>query len=157
MGRAYAIRGLSLAEVMVAIFVASIGLLGTASVLWYSLKAEKGAEQRLQGVFWAREMLNTIRARNLPFQPDIPSAPNPLNDGSYDDPGDDTGPRRAFNAAPFAEDYPDLNFQRRIEMKRVSNDPLSHLYNVAVIKVTLFWNDGERTRSVTLCGYHRRP
>ncbi|MCA9795907.1 MAG: hypothetical protein KC910_29065 [Candidatus Eremiobacteraeota bacterium] len=142
---------------MVAIFVASIGLLGTASVLWYSLKAEKGAEQRLQAVFWAREMLNTIRARNLSFQPDIPRIPDPINDGNYDDDSDDEGPRRAFNAAPFAEDFPDLNFQRRIEMKRVSSDPLSHMYNVAAIKVTLFWSDGERTRSVTLCGYHRRP
>lgn len=150
-------RGLSLAEVLVAVFVVGVGVLATASTLYYSLGAAGDAERRSQAVFWGREMLDLVRARNLPFQPDVPTAPDPINDGDYDNDADDSGPRRAFNAPPFALDFPDTNFERRIEMKRLSNDPNHHLYQVVAIKVTLFWNEGATEKKVTLWSYHQRP
>ncbi len=150
-------QGLSLVEVMIAVFVVSVGVLSTSSVLWHSIRAERNSSRRSQAVYWGREMLNLVRSRNLPFQPTIPPVGTDLNDGDYDDPGDDNGPRRAFNAPPFASDFDDLNFERRIEMKLLSEDPNSHLNEVAAIKVTLFWNEGESDKQVTLWAYHRRP
>ncbi len=150
-------RGLSLAEVLVAVFVVGVGVLATASTLFYSVGAAGDAERRSQAVFWGREMLDLVRARNLPFQPDVPAYPNPINDGDYDSDADDNGARRPFNDPPFALDFPDTNFERRIEMKRLSNDPNHHLYQVAAIKITLFWNEGANEKRVTLWSYHQRP
>ncbi len=149
--------GLSLAEVMVAVFVVGVGVLATASVLFYAIGAAGDAERRTQAVYWGREMLDLIRARNLPFQPGIPTAPDPINDGDYDNDADDSGPQQAFNAPPFTNDFPDNNFTRRIEMKQLPNDPNHHLYQVAAIKLTLYWNEGEKENKVTLWTYHQRP
>lgn len=151
------LSGLSLAEVLVATFVVGVGVLATASVLFYAIGAAGDAERRTQAVYWGREMLDLIRARNLPFQPDVPAVPDPINDGNYDDDADDSGAQRPFNAPPFALDFPDTNFTRRIEMKRLSNDPNHHLYQVAAIKITLYWNEGEKENKVTLWTYHQRP
>ena len=87
----------------------------------------------------------------------VPVFPDPINDGDYDNDGDDNGPRRAFNEAPFALDFPDNNFERRIEMKRLSNDPNHHLFQVAAIKLILYWNEGGTEKKVTLWSYHQRP
>lgn len=150
-------RGVTLVEVLIAIFVVSVGCLGAASALWYGIQAERYAERRTYAVFVGREMLNMIRARNEPFIGPLPAIGSELNDGDYDDDGDDNGPRRPFNAPPFENDFPDnINYQRRIEMKRMSNNPNSHLSELTAIKVTLFWNEGASEKSVTLRGFHKR-
>lgn len=135
-------------------------MLATTSVLWYSIRAERNSERRSQAVFWGREMLNLVRSRNLPFSGPFPTVVSELNDGNFDDNGDDSGPRRAFNAPPFGNDFDDpmcTNFQRRIEMKLLSTDPNSHLSDMAAIKVTVYWNEGASQKQVTLWAYHRRP
>lgn len=151
-------RGLSLVEVLIAVFVVSVGTLGAVSALWYGIKTEKYAERRTKAVFLSRELLNLVRARNLPFLPTVPAIGDPINDGDYDDPSDDGGPRRPFNDPPFSNDFAsDFNFERRIEMKLMSSDPNNHLSEMAGIKVSLFWTEGAARKEVTLWGYHRRP
>lgn len=150
--------GLSLAELLVAIFVVAVGVLGTVSALWYGIRSEKYSERRANAVFQGREMLNAIRSGNYPFIAGYMTIGSALNDGSYDNDGDDNGPRKPFNAAPFGNLYPTNphNFQRRVEMKRLSSDPNSHLNDLAAIKVTMFWNEGRGDKKVTLWAYHRR-
>lgn len=151
-------RGLSLVEVLIAVFVVSVGTLGAVSALWYGIRTEKYAERRTKAVFLSREMLNLVRSRNLPFLPTVPPVGDPINDGVYDDPGDDNGARRPFNAPPFSNDFSsDFNFERRIEMKLMSANPNDHMSEMAGIKVTLYWVEGGAAKEVTLWGFHRRP
>ena len=150
-------RGFSLTEVLISTFVVSIGILGTSSAVYYGVRAQKETGRRTLAAYWGREMISLIRARNLPFQPGLPAVGSALNDGNYDSQADDSGPRRAFNAAPFANDFPNVNFQRRIEMKMLSTDPANYLSQVAAIKLTLFWNEGGSAKSLTMWSYHRKP
>lgn len=150
-------RGLSLVELLVAIFVVAVGLLGTVSALWYGIRSEKYSDRRTNAVYQAREMINQIKRKDYPFITD-PAIVTALNDGDYDDDSDDNGPRQAFNAFPFANFYTSnpYNFQRRVEMKLMSTDPNSHLNDLAAIKVTLWWNEGGSEKHLTLYGMHRR-
>lgn len=149
--------GFSLTEVLISTFVISIGILGTSSAVYYGVRAQKETGRRTLAAYWGREMLQLIRSRNLPFQPAVPTVGSPLNDGNYDSAADDNGPRRAFNAPPFSNDFPDVNFERRLEMKLLSNDPNSYKSQIAAIKLTLYWNEGGTAKSLTMWSYHRKP
>ena len=154
------IRGLSMVELLIAIFVVSVGILGTVSALWYGIKSERQSERRAHAVFQARELINVLRAQNYPFSdPANLVVGSVVNDGNIDDDSDDNGPRKPFNAPPFGTEFPNnpFNFERRIEMKQLSNDPNSHLSNMVAIKVTVFWNEADSLKEVTLWAYHRRP
>lgn len=158
-------RGVSLVELLIAIFVIAVGVLGTVSALWYGIRSEKYSERRANAVFQARELINAIRAGNYPFTFDtnegVPfiQVGSSLNDGDIDDDSDDNSSRREFNEFPFGNLYPtnQFNFQRRVEMKLLSNDPNDYRNDLVAIKVSLFWNEGRHEKEVTLWGYHRRP
>lgn len=153
-------RGLSMVELLIAIFVVSVGILGTVSALWYGIKSERQSERRAHAVFQARELINVIRAGNYPFSnPANLVIGSDVNDGDIDNDSDDNGPRKPFNATPFGNEFPNnpFNFERRIEMKQLSTDPTNHLSNVVAIKVSVFWNEGDSLKEVTLWAYHRRP
>lgn len=55
-------RGLGLIEVLVAVLILGVGLLGLASLQVVSTKMNGGAQQRSQGVLLAYDMLDRIRA-----------------------------------------------------------------------------------------------
>ena len=153
-------RGLSMVELLIAIFVVSVGILGTVSALWYGIRSEKNSERRTHAVFQARELINILRSDNYPFvNPANLVIGSDVNDGDIDDDSDDNGPRKPFNAPPFANHFSSnpFNFERRIEMKQLSTDPNSHLSKMAAIKVTVYWVQGNSEKEVTLWAYHRRP
>ncbi len=155
---------MSLVELLIAIFVVAVGVLGTVSALWYGIRSEKYSERRANAVFQGRELLNSIRAQNLPFAGSDVNGVNYLtvgsllNDGDFDNDSDDGAVRREFNDPPFGNLYPtnQYNFKRSVEMKRLSNDPNDYRYNMAAIKVSLYWNEGRHDKEVTLWGYHKR-
>lgn len=152
------IRGVSMIELMIAIFVVAVGILGTVSALWYGIRSERYADRRTQAVYQAREMINLIRARNLPYQGNNLNVGSFINDGDYDNDADDAVVKKDFNAAPFGNDFTNaFNFKRHIEMKVMSSDPTHHMSEMVGIKVTLFWIDGSAEKKVTLWAYHRRP
>ncbi len=155
-----AVRGFSLLEVLIATAVLSIGILGIISVFYFSIRSEQTAQRRTDAIFWAREVLDTIRTRNLAFQanPWPPPIGSSINDGNYDDPTDDASVKKPLDAVPFGNDFPDnTNFTRHIEIKRVSNNSNDYRYNLAAIKVTIFWEENGRDHSVTVYGYQERP
>ncbi len=152
----------TLAEVLIAVFVVSVGVLGSLSALWYGIRSERYSERRTSAVYVAREMINQIRSQNLPFTTStFPAVGSALNDGDIDNDGDDGGARRNFNDPPFANStsfgITSENFQRRIEMKRLSTNDDDFRSSIALVKVTLFWNEGASEKKVTLWAYHRKP
>lgn len=152
--------GLSLVEVLIAVFVTSVGILGTASSLYYGIRSEKQSERRTLAVYQAREMLNLIRSRNIPFaNPDNLRIGSPVNDGNFLDDSDDDGPRQPFEAPPFGNDFSNeknFNFERRIEMMRLSDDPNDFRFNIAAIKVSVYWTEQSSEKEVVFWAYHRR-
>lgn len=152
-------RGVSLIELLIATFVVSMGVLGTVSALWYGIRSERYSDRRAQAVYQAREMINLIRTRNLPFaDATAMTVGSELNDGDYDNDADDDTVWKDFDAAPFADDFTDeFNFQRHVEMKVLSTDSNSHLSDLAAIKVIIKWVDGSTEKEVKLWAYHRRP
>ena len=139
------LSGLSLAEVLIAIFVVAVGILGAASALFYGIKSEKTLSRRTQAVYLAREIFNLVRTRNIPV--------NEINDGDLDDDSDDNGSRRPLLDPPFdQEDFGfldstfedtssrsrDLNFTRRIEVKAFSGGADDYRRNLTGLKVSIF-------------------
>jgi prepilin-type N-terminal cleavage/methylation domain-containing protein len=159
-------QGISLIELLIAIFVIAVGVLGTVSALWYGIRSEKYSERRSNAVSQSRELLNAMKAQQYPFAgSDVVNSVSwltigsHLNDGDYDNDGDDDSSRRAFNEYPFENLYPtnEFNFERRIEMKRLSNNVNNYQNDLVAIKVSIFWNEGRHEKEVTLWGYSRRP
>lgn len=143
---------------LVAIFVVAVGILGTVAALWFGIRSERYSERRTNAVYQGRELLNNIRSNGYAFNPTYMAAGSDLNDGNYDNDGDDTGTQKAFNAPPFQNHFPNnpFNFRRRVEMKRLSTDPNNHLSRMAAIKVDVFWDEGNSQRKVTLWAYQRQ-
>ena len=145
-----------MAEVLIAIFVVAVGVLGTVASLWYGIRSERYSERRTNAVSQARELMNVIRANNWAFNPAVLAT---LNDGDYDNDGDDWASTRPFNAAPLANYFPNnpFNFQRRVEIKRLSTDPNNYLNTMAAIKVSVVWEEGPARKRIDLWAYHRQP
>jgi type IV pilus assembly protein PilV len=61
-------RGFSMVELLVAVFVLSIGLLGYASMLGVSLKNNQSANHRTQAVDLAYEVIDMMRANRIDAQ-----------------------------------------------------------------------------------------
>lgn len=77
-------KGFSLVEVLVAIVVLSIGLLGLAGLQTTSLKANNSAYQRTQASIMANEILDRMRANRVGVQAgfyDNPYATTPADPG----------------------------------------------------------------------------
>ena len=151
-------RGFTLAELLVAIFVVAVGILGTISALWYGIRSEKYADRRANAVFQARELLNNIRSNSYAFDATYLAANSDLNDGDYDNDSDDASVKREYNHPPFANLYPTnpYNFKRHVEMKLLSGNPNDHLNDLSAIKVTMFWNEGGAEKKITLRGFDAR-
>lgn len=66
--RPTASRGFSMVELLVAVFVLSIGLLGYASMLGVSLKSNQGANHRTQATDLAYEAIDMMRANRIDAQ-----------------------------------------------------------------------------------------
>lgn len=150
------ISGFTIAELLIAIFVVAVGILGTTAALWYGIRSERYSERRSSAVFQSRELLNAIRSGGYADLPGYLAPGSDLNDGDFDNDADDTGPQRAFNAPPMQNYFPNnpYNFRRRVELKRLSTSSTNHLNFITAIKVTLFWDEGGQEKKLTLIAYN---
>ncbi|MBM4073169.1 MAG: hypothetical protein FJ271_30240 [Planctomycetes bacterium] len=139
--------GFSQVEILVAVAVLSIGILGVCATFAFALRAESQAGALTEAVGYARTMTELIRVNNLPFkQPVQPE----LLDGA--------NTRRALNEAPFASDLPaGTPFTRNISVQLRSNQSGNYLNTVARITVTIFWYDRGTERRYALVSEHRQP
>lgn len=152
-------KGYSLAEVLVAVFVLSVSLLGTAAALHYGMQAVLHGSLMTEASANARALLEIMQAENRPFSSTaLPDSSSGFNDAP--------GVNRALNAPPFnLPDYklePASRYQRHIEVQsysQPSDSAAAQAWKVDVrqVTVTVFWYESGRSRSLALRSFCRRP
>ncbi|MCQ4163779.1 type IV pilus modification protein PilV [Tahibacter harae] len=75
-------RGFSLLEVLIALMIFSVGLLGLAGLMVVSVKTNNGAYQRTQAAFLAQSMVDRMRANSMGvwggnYNATVPGGSNP--------------------------------------------------------------------------------
>lgn len=147
--------GFSQVEVLVAVFVLSVGILGVFGAFAYGMDSANHSARLSEAVGYARQLIELVRSRNLPFQGSLPPA---SNSGLYDTLTTSWGSLAELNAAPFALDLPaNTGFKRRIRVTRLSSDSSSYQYEIAEIRVAVFWREKNRQRQVEFVAHHRKP
>ena len=151
--------GFSLAEVLVALAILSVSLLGTAAALHFGMQAVVHGSLISEASTNARALLEVMAAENRAFSTAaLPNSSSGFNDGP--------GVTRPLNAAPF--DSPDHQFsassryQRHIEVQAstlVSDGAAARLWkdDVRMISVTVFWTESGHSRSLSVRSFCRRP
>jgi type II secretory pathway pseudopilin PulG len=158
---------MSLIEVLFAIGVIAVGLLGLFSVFVSGTRASAFGANVSRATGYARDVLEIIRSRGLVFHyGDAGGVPNlpPANSGLNDAPA----VRRVLNATPPTENggFADIGqdnpgeraqFTRNILTERMTNDPTSHLASLFRVTVTIYWEERGVERSVRMVGVTREP
>ncbi len=143
-------RAFSTIEVLVAVFVTSIALLGLLGSLGYGVRASRSGEVMSQAINHCTKLIELTRSRNLDFQgnPPPPPATSGVNDSS-------DAVRRPLNAPPFASDFPaDTAFERNIRLERMGASG-DYNYDVMKITCTVFWTENGRERSLQFEAFHK--
>ncbi len=153
--------GFSQVELLIAVAVLAVGILGVFASFAFGLQSTRFSGQMSQAIAWNRQLIEMIRVRNLAFSPDIPPSGSGLNDPALTsgvDPEATFRSLRDLNAPPFLNDLPlGTGFKRRIQIRRLSPDANDYHNRIAEITVTVYWMDGGRLREVTLKALHRQP
>jgi type II secretory pathway pseudopilin PulG len=145
-------RGFSLGEILVALGVLSIGILGICSTLALGTRAEGEAQRITEATAYTREIIDLIRSRNLDFAawPGLPSRASGINDGP--------DARQALNAAPFAADLPKgTPYHRNVRIERMPVASTDYRAAIVIITATVTWFEGGQEHSTTFQAYHRQP
>lgn len=152
-------RGLSLIELVCAVGVLAVALLGTASALHFGFQASKHGALYTQASGFARTLMEAMLNENRAFSSTaLPSSSSGLNDAA--------GVTRPLDEAPFhlasykLRGYP--TYRRHIEVTNfsLSSDPAAVRTwkdDLRQVSVTVSWTEKGRTASVTLTGIARRP
>lgn len=148
-------RGFSQVEVLIAVFVLSVGILGVLGAFAYGMEASNHSARLSEAVGYARQLVELVRSRNLPFQGSLPpAASSGLNDAS----STTWSSLKELHAAPFAVDLPpNTGFRRLIQVSRVSNTVTDYRYDIARIRVVVFWREKNRQKQFELVAEHRKP
>ena len=151
--------GYSLAEVLVAVSILAVALLGTAAALHYGMQAVLHGSLMTEASTNARTLLEVMLAENRAFSSaSLPTSSSGLNDTP--------GTTRALNAAPFnLADYhlaSGSRYLRHIEVQdyaQPSDSAAAHAWkdDVRQISVSIFWTESGHDRSLTLRSFSRRP
>ena len=152
-------RGLTMGEILVAIFLLSVALLGTAASLHYGTQAAMHGSYYTDASSNARMLLELMLAENRPFA----TASLPDSSSGYNDlagvvrPLDDP----PFNLADYRlQGAP--RFRRHIEVRNYSQASDSAAMrawkdDVRQVTVSISWTEGGRDRSLSLSSFARRP
>jgi len=151
--------GFTLAEVLVAVAILSVSLLGTAAALHFGMQAVLHGSLISEASSNARALLEVMLAENRAFSTvSLPDSSSGFNDGP--------GVTRALNAAPFdSTDYQfaaSPRYQRHIEVQSIAlltDGAAARAWkdDVRMISVTVLWTESGRPRSVQLRSFCRRP
>ncbi|MBN9419154.1 hypothetical protein ABS71_14385 [bacterium SCN 62-11] len=136
-------RAYSLAEVMVAIGVLSIGLLAIAGSVIYSTRMGGRAGRATEALHYANQMVDLSKLYNLPKVAPIQDA---------------AAARRPINAPPFDMDiYANDLFRRNIHMTWVNSSASDYRNELYQVDVTIYWFEKNKEESLHVVGLHRCP
>lgn len=151
--------GFSLAEVLIALFILTVGILGVMATLFWATRNSDSGKVVTEATSLARTISETIRLRGVAYP-----FPTEYNDA--------VTVRKAITAPPFNslvnEVYLDSikgqggtsgaqdmqsnldRFQRNISLKQVTTASDSHLAKMCQLTVKIYWKEKERERHVSL-------
>lgn len=145
-------RGFTLVEVLIAIALIAIALLGVLGSIAYGTKNAGHGADLSEGTHLARSILNYIEENTLLDTIEV-DRPWPSQESGVCDTAETF---RQLDAAPLGGMLlrPEQieRFRRRIETQRVVNDPLNYRYKLAKVRVSVFWSSKQGERHVTMTG-----
>ena len=146
-------RGFSLIEVLFAIGVMAVGLLGLFAVFITGTRANAFGKHTAEATNHARQVLEIIRSRGLAFKTGSmpPNSSSGFNDGTT---------QKALNATPPLEMsmLPNTTqFKRNIVTRRASNVPAAYNYDLLECTVTISWEERGTPRSVEVTSLLKGP
>jgi Tfp pilus assembly protein PilV len=144
-------KAFSIAELLIAVFVLAVGILAILACFVVGHRSVEYSGQVTQALNAGRQIVELIRSRNLiNFSAAFPSSDT---SGLFDAPQ----VRRNIDSPPFEGDItPNSSLKRNITITRLSADSLSYKYNMARIKVKVFWWDRKVEKNVEIQAYHRQ-
>ena len=139
-------RAFTLVEVLIAIFVITVGMLGTISALVFGAKAAQHSDRMTEATNHAREVIEQVRSSNLvwanPLNPALnqtDSARSPLNAGP----------------APLTNLPSDSNMTRNIQIiQGIGPDP--EMANIARVRVRVFFVIKGHEKVVELMAFEKK-
>ncbi len=138
-----------------AVVVLSVGLLGVFASFAYGMRSSKSSARLTEATNYGRQMIEIIRSRNLPFARGMPP---PAEFALNDPPGLPFEALPNLEAPPYANDFPpNTGFRRHIQVFRETSVAADYRFNLAEIRVTILWMEGDRSRQVELTAHHRQP
>lgn len=150
--------GYSLIEILMAVFVLAVALLGTVAALHYSVRGSLHGSLYTEASSHARAIMEVMLSENRAFlSASLPAATSGINDAA--------GVTRPLNEAPFAQTeyrFPNLSrFRRSIwvqEVRSLNDSVAARAWrsDLRQITVTVYWNEASRQRSVQLVSFSRR-
>lgn len=152
-------RAYSLLELVTAVAVLAVVLLGSAAALHYGMQASHHGGLTTEAGNHARTLMEIMLAENRAFATaGLPDSSSGINDAA--------GVTRELNAPPFqASSYQLVSQQRFTRHIEVRNYALAgdaaavKLWKdeVRQVAVSVHWNEGGRPHSLTLVSMCRRP
>ena len=153
MRRTRARVGFSLLEVVIAVSVLSIAVLGVMSAMTYSVTQQNHAELVPVAAYYAQQIMEDIkinRRHTSVAAPGVPSAASGMNSPTLV-PIDDPPFTAVFNRVrdTNGDNLIDGNdafvnlerYQRSVTMTRLSNNPANYRYNMIRVLVTVAWSE----------------
>lgn len=134
-------RAFSLAELLLALTVVSMGLLAIAGAVIYSTRVGGQAARQTRALQYAKQIIALSKLYNLPRVAPINDLP---------------ASRVAVNAPPF-QDYvsADPQYRRNLRMQVLATDPNDYRSQLYRIEVSVFWFDRGIERSLRDVSVHR--
>lgn len=143
--------GASALEVILALAIISLGLLGVASVYTFGATASRTSDRQVEALRLAEELLEKIRVQNLPFAAGYPPA--------WLRPQGELASEEAvpLDSPPFRGQFPaESGFLRQVSMHRLAQAG-DFRFDLVEIDVRVGWSLEGRERWVELKAIHARP
>ena len=154
-----AVRGFTISEVVVSIFLLSVALLAVAASITFGMNAADHARSITEANTYARVILEYVTANNLAWSTTVtlPTASSGVNDPA--------GVNQALGAPPLTTggiSFPaDTPYRRHIEITgsncTTDSGDVSWKLDVRQIAVFISWSEQGLPRTIVLKTFQRRP
>ena len=145
-------RAFTLVEVLISISLIAIALLGVMGSIAYGTKHSTSGEQLSEASHLGRSILTYLQETTQLDSTDIGEEWLTPESGLNDSPST----FRQLDEAPLGgmnfETTQLARYRRRIMSQRVSTEPLNYRYNLARVRVSIFWSSKQGERQVDMTG-----